>query len=480
MRAKHPEKYPGMEEHAVNILNTLGDAIIAVDGKFRVVYANKKFCLLLGPGVNDLVGKYIVDLIPEAGGWMFHRYLEKAISEGSQVELDNFMFRNKRFTTYFYPNDNGITVVLHDITTQWHTDELYRLALMLLDKLSENVCLVRSDGRIFHPNDEISRLLGYTRDELIHMKISDIDPNITVDGWESHFKRIKEAAYVGFESSLKAKDGRIIPVDICANYIELYDLEYYCVAARDITERRRTDKELKDARAQAELYMDLMGHDINNLNQSAMGYLELAIQALEAEKGLRLDDMVLLEKPMQALSNSTTLINNVRKLQRLLTEGIKAKPIELQIIFRELGAMDFHLQGRDVVVNIQDVPGVMVEADELLKDVFFNLVANAIKHSDEEKPLKVNVKVKTAKENGKKYYKCVVEDNGPGITDEMKSKLFHRFQRGTTKAHGKGLGLYLVRTLVEGYHGQVRIEDRIKGDHTKGARFVVILPAVEK
>ncbi len=57
--------------------------------------------------------------------------------------------------------------------------------------------------------------------------------------------------------------------------------------------------------------------------------------------------------------------------------------------------------------------------------------------------------------------------------------MFHRFQRGETQAHGKGLGLYLVRTLVEDYHGKVWVEDRIKGDHTKGARFVVILPAVE-
>jgi signal transduction histidine kinase len=55
----------------------------------------------------------------------------------------------------------------------------------------------------------------------------------------------------------------------------------------------------------------------------------------------------------------------------------------------------------------------------------------------------------------------------------VKGKLFYRFQRGVTKAHGKGLGLYLARTLVEGYHGKVWVEDRVSGDHTKGARFVV-------
>lgn len=74
----------------------------------------------------------------------------------------------------------------------------------------------------------------------------------------------------------------------------------------------------------------------------------------------------------------------------------------------------------------------------------------------------------------------IVEDDSPGIPDAQKDKIFGRFRRGDTKASGKGLGLYLVKTLVEGYHGRVWVEDRIKGDHTKGARFIVMLPAVGK
>jgi signal transduction histidine kinase len=90
------------------------------------------------------------------------------------------------------------------------------------------------------------------------------------------------------------------------------------------------------------------------------------------------------------------------------------------------------------------------------------------------------VKVEPVNENDQKYYRCSVEDNGPGIMDELKSQLFNRFKRGATKAHGKGLGLYLVRTLVEGYHGRVWVEDRVHGDYRKGARFVIMLPAAEK
>ncbi len=74
----------------------------------------------------------------------------------------------------------------------------------------------------------------------------------------------------------------------------------------------------------------------------------------------------------------------------------------------------------------------------------------------------------------------MVEDNGPGIPDDFKGQIFHRILRGTTNAKGMGLGLYLVKSLVESYGGHVWVEDRITGDYTKGVRFVVMLPAVEK
>ncbi len=60
----------------------------------------------------------------------------------------------------------------------------------------------------------------------------------------------------------------------------------------------------------------------------------------------------------------------------------------------------------------------------------------------------------------------------------MKEKNFYRLSRGNTRAKGSGPGLYLVKSIVESYGGRVWVEDRAKGDHMKGARFVLELPAV--
>jgi signal transduction histidine kinase len=130
-----------------------------------------------------------------------------------------------------------------------------------------------------------------------------------------------------------------------------------------------------------------------------------------------------------------------------------------------------------VTVRFERDEACPVLANGLVKDVFINLIENAIKHSRGDRPIEVTIKMDAVPEGNIRFCRVAVEDNGPGIPDDLKATLFDRFRRGKTRASGKGLGLYLVKTLVEGYHGRVWAEDRVPGDHTKGARFVVMIPA---
>jgi len=68
-----------------------------------------------------------------------------------------------------------------------------------------------------------------------------------------------------------------------------------------------------------------------------------------------------------------------------------------------------------------------------------------------------------------------VEDNGNGISDEMKMRILNRFERGLEDIHGSGLGLYLSRTLIENFGGKLTVEDRIFGDYTQGTMYVITL-----
>jgi signal transduction histidine kinase len=183
---------------------------------------------------------------------------------------------------------------------------------------------------------------------------------------------------------------------------------------------------------------------------------------------------------METLRNSAKLIENVRKLQKLEEGSLKYRKTDLCDTLGEVEADYSHMPGRSVTINFKPVPHCYIIANEFIKDVISNLVSNAIKHSDPHKPLTIDIGLERVTEKGIDYYKVIIEDNGPGITDNLKHRLFMRFQRGDTKVSGKGLGLYLVRTLVRDFRGRIWVEDRVPGNHTKGARFVVMLPALEQ
>jgi signal transduction histidine kinase len=216
-----------------------------------------------------------------------------------------------------------------------------------------------------------------------------------------------------------------------------------------------------------------MGHDINNMHQVALGYLELARDMPPGEKQAEF-----LEKPVEVLQRSAQLIQNVRKLQKLREGVFQTKDVDVREVLaqvqNELGSMP----GKTITLNMNGHGHCTVRANELLHDVFANLVNNAIKHTGNE--TNINVEVDVVTDNGCRHCRVAVEDDGPGIPDDMKYTLFDRVLKGTSKAKGMGLGLYLVKTLVDSYGGRVWVEDRVPGDRTKGARFVVMLPAVGK
>ncbi len=241
----------------------------------------------------------------------------------------------------------------------------------------------------------------------------------------------------------------------------------------EIAIRKRAESELEEAKAQAELYIDLMGHDINNMNQAVLGFLEMAIDALQSRGTLGVEDTQLLASSMEAARNSSKLIDNVRKLQMEKAGAFKPVVVEVGSILREVKEAYQHVSGRDVKINYAPEAACKTVANELLKDVFSNIIGNAVKHSTG--PLVVNIALSKVTMPDGAYCRVTVEDTGPGIPDERKQKVFERI--GKTRMEGKGLGLYLVKTLIDDYHGRIWVEDRVPGDYAKGVRVVVLLPS---
>ncbi len=238
---------------------------------------------------------------------------------------------------------------------------------------------------------------------------------------------------------------------------------------QDITAQRRLEHEAVEAKERAELYLDLLTHDVNNINAAIAGFIQLATE----ERNDRRNDHLSLA--LESVLESTKLIDNVQKLQRVESSGEARTLIDLGLTIEDV--IEEQLKRPDNRARIDYHPQLkrFVLATELLKDAFVNLIDNAAKHTD--RPATIGVALFRAFEGGREYHKVVIEDDGSGIQDEVKGKVFVRQFRGATGSKGSGLGLYLVKKLVEDYGGRVWVEDRIPGDYAKGAKFVVMLPA---
>ena len=242
--------------------------------------------------------------------------------------------------------------------------------------------------------------------------------------------------------------------------------------------RKRAEKAQQEAAKQAEMYLDLMSHDLNNLNQLTLGFLELALQELDKGTMAKEEHRYLIERPMETLRSSIRLIENVKKLQSARKGGLKSRLFDLDAILREVVGEYAIVPGRDVNIQYTPEEGLFVPANELAKDIFSNIIGNAVKHSPPDGRLEVNVRTARVTEQGNPYIAVLIEDNGPGIPDGRKGQLFHCYNNEPEKRYKGGLGLELVQTLVRDFGGRVWVEDRIAGDYSRGCRFVVMLPAV--
>jgi signal transduction histidine kinase len=253
------------------------------------------------------------------------------------------------------------------------------------------------------------------------------------------------------------------------------ELAYGIVALRDRAERARAEKALEESKAQAELYLDLMGHDINNMNQVALGFLELAIGKLSASGRLDAGDATLITRPVEALMSSSTLIRNVRNLQREHSGKLAHTVQDVNEVLETVCEEFRKVPGRHLEIDFRRSSECNVLANDLLKDVYTNIVGNAVKHSTG--PLIIRIRHYCSGRQGGKMCVVAIEDNGPGIPDRLKTVLLPRTQGTPRKGMARGLGLYIVRTLVSDFGGTVRVEDRVPGDYSQGCRFVVELPA---
>ncbi|HUL61927.1 MAG TPA: PAS domain S-box protein, partial [Methanocella sp.] len=481
------------------ILSNMHGAILLVTGEGRIEYANDTYCgyFNLGERPADLIGLTAPEMREK--NRIGYRDPDRAIARikeiverwepviGEEVALSGGRTCLRDFIPLSIDGKRyGRLWHYIDITERKRAEDVLRRHQFILAKSQETAHLGNWAWNV--QTDELNgslenlRMTGYSPGEAsqtMRWFMSLVHP-ADREMVKRHMETaLREGRTGSIDYCIVRKDGAIVYVNTVTDKIvrdPAGRVKWVYGINQDITERKKIEEKLAIARDQAELYLDLMGHDINNMNMIAAGFLEMARNVVASEGKLDAARVEFLDKAMTAINNSSALIGNVRKLQRGTSGEYRSEVYDLGSLIEEVCGQYKSVPGGHVNISCDALKGFQVRANELLRDVFINLIDNAIKHSTGL--VFINVRMGCEERNDRQYCTVTVDDNGPGIPDGMKDQIFDRLRRGETNVRGSGLGLYLVRSLVEGYGGKVRVEDRVKGDHTQGALFVVMLPLV--
>jgi PAS domain S-box-containing protein len=225
---------------------------------------------------------------------------------------------------------------------------------------------------------------------------------------------------------------------------------------RDATELARIHRDLESAHREANLYLDILTHDIGNTENVSNLYAELLVDSLEGEA------VGYVKKLQRSVQKSIEILGTVSKIRRIHAGPPLLRPTDLNAVIRaEIGHFP------NISISYEGVPR-QVLADDLLPEVFTNLIGNAVKHGGPG----VAVAVRTEEEDG--FVRVTVADTGRGVPDGQKEEIFHRYEK-KQRGVGEGLGLYLVQILIGRYGGKIWVEDRVPGRSDDGAAFVFTL-----
>ncbi len=339
----------------------------------------------------------------------------------------------------------------------------------ILNGTADPIFIINPSGTIETVNAAVTRLLGYQPQDLARRDVSivaDIAPG--TGSFQERIGLVDGLLAKNFlhEQLVRDQRGGLTPYDIALGTMRLPDGDHLVMSLRDTTERRRLDR-LKDDLISA------VSHELRTPLTSIIGALSL----LHAEAAGEL--------PQEAKELIKIAANNGQRLIRLINDmldidrieagkfRLSTAPIDLRdVVMRgcENYAGLARSRGADLSCHVPDEPIAVEADDDRILQVIGNLVSNALKFTPEGGSVRVGIRRAS---NGK-MATVHVDDEGPGIAEEFRSRIFGRFERAMENegAAGTGLGLAIAREIVTRHGGEIWFEDLPSG----GTRFSFSLP----
>jgi len=473
----------------------LTEIVFELDAGGRLVFLNPAWPTALGMPAQACLGRPLSDFIDESDGPVPERILAHpgilAAGRRPLVRMRRADGTTGWMELSMAPIPGGGAVgALHDVTARkLAEDELAKLSLVA--SYTDNLVVITDrEGRIEWVNPAFSAKTGWTLPEILGRTPGDVlqGPDTDPRSVRQIGRRLRDGHSFDAEVLNYTRRGEPYWVQFHINPVRGADgdIERFISIQSDSTELRRTQRELQAAKEQAETaseaktqFLATISHEMRTPLNAILGSSDLAM-----EDGV---DAPVLRSHLERINDSA------ESLRRLISDLLDVSKIEAGQIDIERIPMDLRACLRSATAPLADrarakgldfglmvdesLPAVVLGDPERLRQIVANLAENAVKFTDAGS-VRVEVAQATDAAGGGLLLELGVRDTGPGIAHDAQRRIFDRFEQGdgstTRRKGGAGLGLNIVRSLVDALSGSVQVHST----PGQGATFRVVLPLI--
>jgi two-component system sensor histidine kinase AtoS len=351
--------------------------------------------------------------------------------------------------------------------------ERYRV---LFESAGEAIFILEAEGanagRIVSANQAAADMHGYTVDELLQLKIQDLDTPEAAAESPERIRRILSGEWIDAEISHRRSDGTVFPVEVSAGLLDFEDQKYILAFDKDITDRKQAEEALQ--RAEQLVIAGEMAAGLAHEIKNPLSGIKVSIEVLSSELELKQEDEEVFQRIIQEIMRIETLLKDLLKyatppkpnfapldVNRLIAAAVKSAEFSLRS-----PAPEFRSRKIQFVQDLSDqLPRVVADSAQL-QQVMLNLLLNAISAISETGTISVKTQAHTSGS-----VRIMVSDTGKGIDQSIIDKIFVPFF--TTKPKGTGLGLSISKRLIEQQDGTISVAR----NPTAGLVFTIDLPS---
>jgi PAS domain S-box-containing protein len=512
-RNKAEKRLQESEEKLRVMFGSITDAVIVTDLTGTVVEANAGAAHLVGcSNKEELIGRNAFEFVSPNDRALAMNATKKTLEEGLIQEraeytiltVDGREIDTDSSAAVLYDssgNPTGIINVVRDITDRKRAEEKLKESeekfRTFMETATDLMNITDKDGNLTDVNESMTRVLGYSREELIGMNIAQI---LAKEALENDFKppieRLIKDGEFALDTTFATKDGKKV-------YGRLTTVAFHDSRGRyaghravfhDLTERKQAEEELREKNEQLKAqreelvrkatelelvsqvkseFLASMSHELRTPLSAVIGFSELMLDGVPGE--INDEQRGCLNDILDSGRRLLSLINDILDLSKVEAGKIELKPQNLDIAAIVSDAVQIikpvlNKNRQEIEVSVtQGLPKVRGDKNRL-EQILLNLLSNASKFTDRGSRMRIHV--------GRKgdYCQVAVIDTGIGIKKEDQEHVFEAFVQGETlsdrKKEGTGLGLTLTKRFVEAIGGRIWMES----EYGKGSTFIFTIP----